>query len=104
MNPTNIHPVGPCVLVEMMLEEEFVSSILVMPDEQDRIKSATRGRVIELSPFAFREWFDGTPWVKPGDIVWLKRYSGINKTIDKKIYRVVEDRDFWAIEDQQTEV
>ena len=104
MNPTNIHPVGPCVLVEMLLDQELISSVIVLPDADERIKSANRGRVIEISPYAFRDWFDGIPWVKVGDTVLLKKYSGINKTIDKKIYRVVEDKDFWAVEDQPTEV
>lgn len=100
-NETPFHPLGMHVLVEMIITDKILagaisSSILELPERviDEKIAGETRGIVVEIGPHAFSKWFDGKPWVKPGDMVTLKKYSGINHKHKGKVYRTVEDRDF----------
>ena len=96
-----LRPVGPTITVKISPDDEEAvrSELLEIPDNVVNANdaAATRGVVVELSPHAYKDWFDGEPWVKVGDTVYIKKYSGINKIIDGELYRVVYDKEVWAI-------
>jgi co-chaperonin GroES (HSP10) len=98
---TRLKPVGPTLTVKITPddEESVRSEFLDIPDSIANANdaAATKGVVVELSPHAYKEWFDGEPWVEVGDTVYIKRYSGINKVIDGVLYRVIEDKEVWSV-------
>lgn len=78
-------------------------------DEAERLEAGSQiGTVVSLGPTAYATIGDGTPWVKPGDTVYFKRYAGIEyrplakeipgfKRKSGELYRVVNDDDIFAI-------
>ena len=99
-----IVPVGPTLLIKILPDEKesVKAKNFDIPDSISRLHNAnaTRGEVVSISPDAFKEWYDGHHWCKVGDIVYVKMHSGIQRYIDGELYRVVEDKDLWAIEEE----
>lgn len=104
-------PLGHLVLLHIDPVSEFSVGGLRIRDkeEADRLESGSQiGTVVSLGPTAYVSLGDGTPWVKPGDSVYFKRYAGIEyrplgheiKGVKRKVgdlYRVVNDDDIFAI-------
>jgi co-chaperonin GroES (HSP10) len=98
---SRLKPVGPTLTIKITpkKEESVQSDLLDIPEHIQHVNdaAATKGIVVDMSPHAYKEWFDGTPWCKVGDTVLVKRYSGINEIIDGTMYRVVEDKEVWCV-------
>lgn len=104
-------PLGHLVLLSIKPVPQYSDGNLRIRSTEDahRDESATQiGTVVSLGDTAYKSLGDGTPWVKPGDIVYFKRYSGIEyrplgsestkvRTIVGDLYRVVNDDDIYAI-------
>lgn len=96
-----ITPVGYRVLVALdVLEEVTVGGIILPGKMLDRENSASeKGRVIEVSPMAFKggDW-EGCPTPKAGDVVMFQRYAGSEvEGEDGKKYRIINDEDLKGI-------
>lgn len=97
-NESGVLPVGRAVLVAPY-QPERKSSLIQMPDsilgKEQMIEQ--RAVVVAVGPSA---WCDEPiPRAKPGDKVLISRYAGYmaEGTKDKKQYRFINDRDIFAL-------
>lgn len=76
--------------------------MLHIPEEtkKEYVAACQRGEIIEIGPDAFDGWHEDNN-LKIGDIVLIKKYSGTNRQYGKDVFRAVEDRDIWGVEDQK---
>lgn len=98
-----LKPMGYNVLVALDVVEERTAGGIFLPDKhREREDSASeKGRIIDVSPMAFRggDW-DGIPSPAPGDVVLFQRYAGTEfEGDDKRKYRIVADADLKGIID-----
>lgn len=107
-----IKVLGPRVLVRPFKLEEVdevykrvKSAGLAIPrlDEKRREEAAIdEGVVVSVGALAFKDWGDGTPWVKEGDrVVWARHAGKTVKYDDKTDDRlvIVNDEDIIAVTD-----
>lgn len=97
-------PLGHLVLLSIDKEEQVSTGGIILHtsvNELDRKRHEDArqiGTVVELGPHAYKELGDGTAWVKPGDRVYFKRYSGLEyRTKEGMLYRVVPDDDIYML-------
>lgn len=97
-NESGLEPLGRAVLVEMIELDEMKAEVIAIP-QHIRAQSAimeTRARVVACGSEA---WVDERePRAKPGDKVIITRMAGWVATgpKDKKLYRLVNDRDIFC--------
>lgn len=95
-NTSGVRPLGRAVLVEYF-EPERKESLIHIPDHvQDRANQVEqRARVIEVGPAC---WPDEPPRASPGDFVMISKMAGyqMRGPQDKKLYRLINDRDIFA--------
>lgn len=104
--PTSLIPTGYKLVILLEESEEHAikkkDSMIVLPEEVESSYAAAsqRGKLLAIGPLAWKacRGGDGSPWAEIGDYVWLKKYSGINKKIDGKQYRFVEDVEIIGID------
>lgn len=92
---------GYNVLVALDVLEEVTAHGIILPSKHtERENSASeRGRIVGLSPMAFRggDW-DGVPVPVVGDVVLFQRYAGTEfEGDDDRKYRIVADADLRGI-------
>ena len=76
-----ILPVGFRVLVRVERHKESTKkgNIMIPETIQDReVKGGFVGTVVALGPTAYKGFDNGEPWVKVGDKVIFRQYSGID--------------------------
>jgi chaperonin GroES len=99
-NP-GLTPVGYNVLVALdVLEEKTAGGIILPPKHTERENSASeRGRVVGVSPMAFKggDW-EGVPTPERGCEVLFQRYAGTEfEGADSKKYRIIKDEDLKGV-------
>lgn len=90
-----LKPVGYGVLVKLDSVEEKSEGGIVFASqtvEQERRGRAT-GTVVELGQLAYKDLGDGKPWIKKGDKVFFRRYSGPYLPFKEDFYMVMQDKD-----------
>lgn len=103
-NPSGIMPTEYRVLVRPKVTDEKTKGGIIIPEQtKERDDFAQiEGELVAVSPFAFSyadEWPEGR---KPqvGDRVFYAKYAGTTvKGRDGADYRVINDRDVWAVID-----
>ncbi len=92
-------PCGHYVLVQLKKLEEKTAGGIYLPTANDmRHKVAVEeATVLQLGPNAYKAFDGGEPWVQPGDLVGIKKYSGVDYHDGDVIYRVVLDSDIVAV-------
>lgn len=100
-NP-GLQPTEYNVVVVVPRMEERIGSIFLPEDVKDQYEMAMQAcRIVAVSPLAFNydRWEgceESRP--KPGDIVWVAKYSGtLFDGADDKQYRIIKDKDVGAI-------
>jgi chaperonin GroES len=102
-NLSGILPTEFKVLIDPKVVEEKTKGGIILPDQkkdQDQF-AQQEGRIVAVSQLAFSyasadEWGDAKP--KVGDVVSYARYAGaVLKGRDGKDYRVVNDKDIFAV-------
>ena len=97
-NDTGIFPAGRAVLVRPY-EPERKKSAIVLPDnvqaQQDTLNN--RAVVVAIGPTAWHD--EPQPRASVGDKVMIAQYVGhmITGTLDGKQYRLINDRDIFAL-------
>lgn len=94
-NPSGLHPLGRCVLVEPYDPETKKSAIVLPPSVQGTAyQLETRARVVEIGPVC---WPDEPPRCKVGDVVMISKMAGmlVVGVKDGRQYRAVNDRDIF---------
>jgi co-chaperonin GroES (HSP10) len=101
-NESGLRPAGRAVLIEPY-EPERRESVIVLPDEvagrQQMVEQ--RATIIEIGPTA---WCDEpAPRAKVGEKVFVTRFAGFQAQgpKDGKMYRFINDRDIFAIIDDE---
>jgi len=110
-------PLGHLVMVHIEPVSTTTESGLHVLDKKEaqRIEDGSQiGHVVVLGPDAYKGFGDGSPWVKEGDLVYFKRYAGIEYRqvikrpgqVDKvgELYRLMNDDDIFAIFPETEEV
>lgn len=96
-NQSGLKPLGVAVLIEPY-EPERKGAVIALPDfvKERSAMLDNRARVIEVGPSA---WHD-EPHARavPGDLVLVTKFAGYMAVgpKDKKVYRLVNDRDIFA--------
>lgn len=95
-------PLGVAVLVEAYDPEEERRRIIIPETAKQGMKTAeTRARVVAIGPYAWAD--EPKPRAKVGDKVLLVNYAGVlvMGPRDKKVYRMVNDRDIYCAFDDE---
>jgi co-chaperonin GroES (HSP10) len=97
-----LKPMGPKVVVKLIFDDSDImskSTLIHIPEDtkKELVAACTRGVVMAIGPDAFEDWHEDND-LKIGDFVLFKKYSGTNKSFDNVVFRVLEDRDIFAIE------
>lgn len=102
------HPLGHVILVKVDDVERVTKGGIILDtafDSKERQRqedARTIGTVVELGPTAYEAF--GEPWVKVGDIIHFKRYSGVEVRDENKVlYRLMNDDDAIAKYDPEGE-
>jgi co-chaperonin GroES (HSP10) len=98
MNPSGLTPLGRAVLVRMVEIEELQATSIVIPDSV-RSSTAVMEQKAEVIAVGSECWADeGIARAKPGDRVIITKFAGYVAMgpKDKKIYRLVNDRDIFC--------
>lgn len=100
--------VGHRVLIEPKhfeteLEEGALKGFkLDVGTEWKRDRAATVvGTILSIGPNAWKDFGDGKPWAKVGDVVYYAKYSGKTIEEDDKLYIICNDEDVQAIVTQK---
>lgn len=96
-----LNPVGYNVLVALDVLEEKTSGGIILPTKHtERENSASeRGRIVGVSPMAFKggDW-DGVTTPERGQVVLFQRYAGTEfDGDDGKKYRIIADQDLRGV-------
>lgn len=100
INTSGVHPRGRAILVSPY-EPELTTGVIVLPESvRDGIRTIEqRAVVVEVGPEAWKE--ESQPRAIPGDRVLISAFSGFmagdRVTKDKQQYRIVNDRDIFAV-------
>jgi co-chaperonin GroES (HSP10) len=101
-NTSGLRPTGHSVLIEAY-EPEFQRSVIQIPENYRRNSAQLEDRavVIAVGPEAWKD--ESVPRAKPGDKVMLVKYAGtvVVGTKDKKIYRLVNDREIFCVIEEE---
>src|SRR5690348_5626609 len=96
-NPSGVAPLGHAVLVAPY-EPELKAGSIVIPENVQASMQAVNQRaiVVAIGPTAWAD--EPCPRAKVGDKVLVTKYAGYvtTQTKDKKLYRIVNDRDIFA--------
>lgn len=91
-------PLGPRILVEVDEVKEMKSKVIVLKKDYDtEITRNNSGIVRAVSPHAFIDYADGSPWVKVGDKVTFLKHAGSPREIEGKLYRILNDVDLLTV-------
>lgn len=97
-NTSGLKPLGRAVLVKPY-EPEKKEGLIIIPDQvQERTQMIEqRAVIIEVGDMAWYE--DGKPRAKAGDKVLVAKFAGSMAigTLDGQKYRMVNDRDIFAL-------
>lgn len=104
MSKSKIRATEYKVLVEPEKVEEKTKGGIIVPDEvKDRQQaSATKGKIIDISPLAFKydDWPSDERIPKTGDRIAFARFAGVSiEGADGENYRLINDKDVIAILD-----
>lgn len=103
----NLEPVGKHILLKPHKIEDVDPTYarakaagIAMPDLKEKTlaqRAVERATVVAVSPAAWKDWFDGTPWAKVGDEVIFAKYGGhIIKDGDEE-YILLNDEDVLCV-------
>jgi len=104
----SIKPTGHHVLVKPQKVEEVDEVIkaakqfgIVLTEDTTKKKQigVSTGVVVAIGPTAYKEYADGIPWVKEGDLVAYVRHGGmyIDDPEDDEVYLLLNDGDIAAV-------
>lgn len=94
-------PLGMAVLVESYDPDEPERRIIIPETAKQGMKTAeNRARIVAIGPYAWGD--EPAPRAAVGDKVLLVNYAGVLVVgpRDKKIYRMVNDRDIYCVFDE----
>lgn len=99
-NTSGLKPLGVAVLVRTYVPEiESARSLIFVPKSAERQERnlETRAHIIEVGPEAWAN--ERAPRAAVGDLVYISKFSGFVpvETADGKEYRLVNDRDIFAL-------
>lgn len=101
LNTTGILPTEYKVLVKPDKMEEKTAGGIIIPDEalERKQAAATKGRIIDVSPLAFKydDWPDDERVPEAGDRIAFARYAGVAIESNGEDYRLINDKDCIAI-------
>jgi co-chaperonin GroES (HSP10) len=109
-------PQGPYILVKPLLVEEMDAVVAsakkagleIFKGMETKVAKAgvDRGTVVAVGRLAWKDWGDGSPWAKEGDVVEFAQYTGKHTAVDKshggetpedKLLLLVKDEDVLAV-------
>lgn len=97
-NVSGLYPTGVAVLIKPYEPERKGSSIIIPEAVQGRMNMVdNRAVVIAIGPSAWHD--EPAPRAKVGDKVLVTQFAGFmaTGTLDKELYRLVNDRDIFCI-------
>lgn len=99
-------PAGHRVLIKKKVVETTTKSglIVVTEDKKESLQVAGQyGYVVALGPNAYKDFSDGTPWCKVGDLVYLTKYSGEWKKDEEtdEYLQIINDEDVLAVVEEE---
>ena len=98
-----IEPMEYNVLVEPEVVEEKTAGGIILPDDVKKLDQTaqTRGRLVAVSPMAFKnsDWPDGARTPQVGDTVAFARYAGVSSRIEESgvEYALMKDNEITAV-------
>lgn len=91
----DLQPLGDRLIVEVLEEEEVLSSGIVLPDTAK--EKPQRGRVLAVGPGALNEKGERTPLeVAVGDEVIFSKYGGTEVKLGTEEYLILRESDVLA--------
>lgn len=107
-----LNPVGKHLIVKAHKLEEvdpifkrIKAAGLEIPELKEKKlheRAVERGTVLAISPSAWKDWFDGTPWCKVGDEIIFAKYGG-HIIVDNEIeYVLLNDEDVLCVISKET--
>lgn len=96
----SIKPVGFRVIVDPSpVEKESAGGIIIVTNEREEMTLQQMGTLVAVSPLAWKDWGDGTPWAKVGDVVTFVQHSWrkIKDTKTGKDYFLLNDQDITGV-------
>ena len=88
---------GHRVLIKPQLAEKQTASGIIVSFDNDRKAAidSDKGTIVAVGPQAYKDFGDGTPWVKEGDFVYYAKYGAkvIKDSEDGEIYVICNDDD-----------
>lgn len=96
----NIKPCGHRVVIKPNTVEEKTEGGLYKPDTVKRNENMneTVGTLVAVGEGCWKEFADGEPWAKVGDIVVFCKNGGVEaKGDDEEVYKIMNDEDIVAV-------
>ena len=100
-----LKPTGYGILIKLDVVEEKSAGGIVLASEsvEKERRGRSTGTVVELGSLAYSD-FEGGAWVKPGDKIFFRRYSGPYMPFNDEYYMIVEDRCILGTMDKDDEI
>jgi len=99
-HPCGLDPVEFNIVIDQDAVEEKTKGGLILIDQEKQKHMATRGVIVEMSPFAwtYADWPAGSRTPKIGDRVLYVQYAGkLFLGEDGKEYRAIKDKDIIGV-------
>lgn len=85
---------------EVVSESGIVLEIKTKDQQQLEKVNSELAEIVDVGPQAWKAFHDGEPWASIGDIVRMRKYSGVNiEDPDEEgtLYRLINDEDIYCI-------
>jgi len=99
----NLKAAGAKIIVEIEAVEEETEGGIILPEDHTRREQDTisEGILIEVGPVAFYDMVVGDiPPPQIGNKVLFVKFAGLEIKRDEKFYRIMNDEDVYAFEEQ----
>lgn len=94
-------PKGHRVLIKpIFIEQKSEGGLILETGVMDK-EDSELAEIVKIGSQAWKEVGDGTPWVKVGDRIVIKRYAGMKMPNCKELLRIINDEDVIALIEEE---
>lgn len=99
INPKDIIPIGPYMLIELEKVEDITAGGILLPDKlkDQQDLASTTAKILAMGHECYLEYEKETPVPEDGDMVITARYAGLKIDTENGNHKICKDEDVVAV-------